>query len=70
MEDITNRVTNRIDELNKKMEFNIYALKQLNGVFKQMKSVKPNEMNSVKPNKVKYETFAGKPIKLVKSRQI
>ena len=53
-------ITNRIEELNKKMDFNIYALKQVNNVFKQMKSVKPNE--------VKYETFAGKPIKLAKSR--
>jgi hypothetical protein len=53
-------ITNRIDELNKKMDFNVYALKQVNNVFKQMKSVKPNE--------VKYETFAGKPIKLAKSR--
>jgi len=42
------------------MDFNIYALKQVNNIFKQMKNIKQNE--------VKYETFAGKPIKLAKSR--
>jgi hypothetical protein len=58
-------ITNRIDELNKKMDFNVYALKQVNSIFKQMKSGTTEE---IKPNEVKYETFAGKPIKLAKSR--
>ena len=59
-------ITNRIDEINKKMDFNIYALKQVNNIFKQMKSMKSNCV--IKQNEVKYETFAGKPIKLAKSR--
>ena len=62
-------ITNRIDEINKKMDFNIYALKQVNNIFKQMKSMKSMKSNCViKQNEVKYETFAGKPIKLAKSR--
>jgi hypothetical protein len=48
------------------MDFNIYALKQVNNIFKQMKSMKSNCV--IKQNEVKYETFAGKPIKLAKSR--
>jgi phosphosulfolactate phosphohydrolase-like enzyme len=63
MENITNLQNKRLDELDRKMDFNICALKKVNQMLKQLKTNRPVE-------EVKFETFAGKPVKLVKSRQM
>jgi hypothetical protein len=56
MEDITNRtkdINRRLDELNKKMDFNMFEIKKVNTTFKQIKhSYGVQEKNQ--------ETFAGK----------
>jgi hypothetical protein len=65
---------NRFDELDKKMEINLYALKKVNDVFKQLKysyQGKPDDFFEKTKTKTKIqETFAGNPIKLIRSYQI
>ena len=59
---------NRFDELDKKMEINLFALKKLNSVFKQIKCSYDGTKAEQFLEKNR-ETFAGNPIKLIKNNR-
>ena len=62
-------INNRFDELDKKMEVDVFALKKINSYFKQIK----NSYQAVSESKFftekNRETFAGNPIKYIRSNQ-
>jgi hypothetical protein len=72
LNDITNQkikdINNRFDQLEKKMDINVFALKQINATFKQIKcSYDGTQAEQFLEKGVK--TFAGNPLKLIKDKQ-
>ncbi len=72
LNDVTNQkikdINNRFDQLEKKMDINVFALKQINATFKQIKcSYDGTRAEQFLEKGIK--TFAGNPLKLIKDKQ-
>ena len=71
MNDITNKkINSRLDELNKKMDYNIHNLGKINSIFRELKqSYNGIKSETVYPDKfdTMIVTFAGNPIKLIRN---
>ena len=68
VKEFNNRFNNKFNELDKKMEINLFALKKLNSVFKQIKCSYDGTKAEQFLEKNR-ETFAGNPIKLIKNNR-